>query len=1231
MLPGAPSGGTAWPGDAVTGDAVETTAVNYRAIIYARVAAAVRGCSFSLAAEVHTPKDLQRLLPYLGAKFMSGLVHALLHRGTCDQLEAFRSNQPACDASGMERPLSAGARRRGKAANSAPGAVWCLALRDFGGSDRLCSIRLSFTRLPGIGPMKAAMWWRLGCHTYDQLEDHLQRVLPPADAVNEDSQLQHGQRTPAGHGAHPADRTSAPEPDSSDVAMVGDPPQHHGRPGTCSPSASYDNFQSTQQLNMEGDQASGETRGTQPARRRKHLPSDKHRRTRRRTTSHGSDRDSDARDADAPEPAWDDDASVGVASPTQEALFSVQVRDDLLAPVSELDVQQMREMLGKAIEDVTGQPGWRLEVVGGGRRQVLSHLPAINPFIRATPEVAVHYWLVTHHTTSTEGVVLPLYRHLVARGLLVPREQGFCRIQSGMGDCLRLVKQSALRGDWQESQQMDRYDHIFGLWITPVDNQGRRRYKRMDIILVPVNSWPWALMGWTGSRQYLRFLRDTAHHKQAVPEDPDFDIVDRDEAGQPDLTEAQRKREASGAARAARSRDNTFHARKAKLAHLIDHLPQALWDAFLGKAVRPRVKSISERGVIGSLLLGFLVRDLFTLHVADQLDAQGQPLSYTDTDIPVSAADIPNLNCRNLYLQLCRGLPGEGENTQPSAAVAAVLAAHPDLCARLEAIPRHLSDANMVDQVGKQLETAFSNILILLFAGRLKKSVSLAGAKVLLGTNEHQRRFGVRGLVGGYLPAWSKRQCTYVRRMVCGLEVTWLVGEGGVVVTAAMQAEVALQRGLLGLEEGEEGDDDWVEDPANRGRLLRHAVHTTREMEAAMAAWQLDMVPWQQAELTNPGLLPRPPRPPTPYAITPTSKCRARHIFIDTNVLYGLMSDAGMLGVLTEAGVTSLVKFRNGALPDPARPGHYIEGPANSKIRSEWLGVDPGKTNMATVAHEERSADGSVVSVRHWTLTAGQYYRDSGITRQALATKIWLATVKTQLTALSKVSSKPSSLASYRRFADTVLETYDAMWAEVSKKRWANARFRLYCGKMRVVSSFWAKVKKQAQKLWPDRILALAYGAAGFNGTGTIGCRGVPVSQMRKEAVKQFRPERVVLVDEFRTSRVSSADNTPSETLLDTPPESFRWLRPVKSMAKRSQVRGLMCLTSINNITRFYDRDVSAALNIRRCAVGPGPRPTELCYWTNRPAMPKPGQPGQEWVEIADKPLLLKWQRKQQQ
>ncbi|GFH25711.1 hypothetical protein HaLaN_23716 [Haematococcus lacustris] len=55
----------------------------------------------------------------------------------------------------------------------------------------------------------------------------------------------------------------------------------------------------------------------------------------------------------------------------------------------------------------------------------------------------------------------------------------------------------------------------------------------------------------------------------------------------------------------------------------------------------------------------------------------------------------------------------------------------------------------MVDHVGQQLQTAFGNILTLLFAGRLKKSVSLAGAKVLLGTNEYQRRFGQPYEAGG--------------------------------------------------------------------------------------------------------------------------------------------------------------------------------------------------------------------------------------------------------------------------------------------------------------------------------------------------------------------------------------------------------------------------------------------------------------------------------------------------
>ncbi|KAJ9519668.1 hypothetical protein QJQ45_013296 [Haematococcus lacustris] len=55
-------------------------------------------------------------------------------------------------------------------------------------------------------------------------------------------------------------------------------------------------------------------------------------------------------------------------------------------------------------------------------------------------------------------------------------------------------------------------------------------------------------------------------------------------------------------------------------------------------------------------------------------------------------------------------------------------------------------------------------------------------------------------------------------------------------------------------------------------------------------------------------------------------------------------------------------------------------------------------------------------------------------------------------------------------------------------------------------------------------------------------------------------------------------------------------------MATRSRIRGLMCSTSNVIKRRFYDRDVSAALNIRCNAAGPG-RPRELSSWLGRPDM----------------------------
>ncbi|KAJ9513443.1 hypothetical protein QJQ45_006000 [Haematococcus lacustris] len=144
---------------------------------------------------------------------------------------------------------------------------------------------------------------------------------------------------------------------------------------------------------------------------------------------------------------------------------------------------------------------------------------------------------------------------------------------------------------------------------------------------------------------------------------------------------------------------------------------------------------------------------------------------------------------------------------------------------------------------------------------------------------------------------------------------------------------------------------------------------------------------------------------------------------------------------------------------------------------------------------------------------------------------------------------------------------------------------------------------------------------------------------MLREACKQL-PGRVV-VHEFRTSRVSSA----CDNVVQGQTESFRlditWLITcqVTWFGKETsyiyaidlctliyamyidlcrlagggtRIRGLMCSTSKG--IRFYDRDVSAALNIRRIAAGLGPRARELSSWPGRPAMPDPGNVGQEWV-----------------
>ncbi|KAJ9522550.1 hypothetical protein QJQ45_008376 [Haematococcus lacustris] len=199
--------------------------------------------------------------------------------------------------------------------------------------------------------------------------------------------------------------------------------------------------------------------------------------------------------------------------------------------------------------------------------------------------------------------------------------------------------------------------------------------------------------------------------------------VDHELDAQPEPSQAQQNMQASGEARWARHNNNTWHVKKCKLHTLLTGVSavgleagavvaSAVVEARLDTPTEAWVKARSMRALLGSVLLGLMVRSWFTRRTA-------------------------TCSCKS-----SRGLPPVGEKSRPSAAVEAVLAAYPGLHARLNAVSRFLYDSNTVDDVGTKLETSFANSLTELFPGRLEQAVALAGAKVIAGSYEHQRRFG---------------------------------------------------------------------------------------------------------------------------------------------------------------------------------------------------------------------------------------------------------------------------------------------------------------------------------------------------------------------------------------------------------------------------------------------------------------------------------------------------------
>ncbi|KAJ9519778.1 hypothetical protein QJQ45_013455 [Haematococcus lacustris] len=173
-----------------------------------------------------------------------------------------------------------------------------------------------------------------------------------------------------------------------------------------------------------------------------------------------------------------------------------------------------------------------------------------------------------------------------------------------------------------------------------------------------------------------------------------------------------------------------------------------------------------------------------------------------------------------------------------------------------------------------------------------------------------------------------------------------------------------------------------------------------------------------------------------------------------------------------------------------------------------------------------------------------------------------------------------------------------------------------------------------SQQQWGTRKqLVVFFGNAGIGTRGGWGAKAV-LQACRKvvERPNSGKPTdrvqgKVVTVDEFRTSRVSSAMHSPQpcEAGLgrskptrpdDWKPEpgqvQHRLLRSAWSKRLEAPVRGLMWCPELDQATpgelgKWVDRDCNAALNLQRAGESKW-RPLELCRWKDRGTAPAEGK-----------------------
>ncbi|KAJ9532653.1 hypothetical protein QJQ45_010718 [Haematococcus lacustris] len=335
------------------------------------------------------------------------------------------------------------------------------------------------------------------------------------------------------------------------------------------------------------------------------------------------------------------------------------------------------------------------------------------------------------------------------------------------------------------------------------------------------------------------------------------------------------------------------------------------------------------------------------------------------------------------------------------------------------------------------------------------------------------------------------------------------------------------------------------------------------------------------------------------------------------------------------------------------------------------VGIDPGVTQAVSAASgvwDPMTGQLQADQLRRWKLTKGEVKHASGLNNARRDTERWLAPIKPHLQHLAAASSAGTSLEANQKHITVTLATWDAVWEVYLDPKWARQRLRLYGAQDRALEQFFNKLEEDMAELSMKRHghakqLVVFFGAATIGTGGGWGADAV-LRACRKVVCrprgKDQDGDRVVLVDEHRTSRVSSAVNgkQPCEVELNTlsatrpagwkptagqveerlwppagphkphaaaiTPQPAKRSKRTKAEPAAEPTKGKGKAAKAKPAPqpgRWLDRDCNAALNMQRIGESKW-RPLELCYWPDQGALPAKGKeyPGLGYKRLRDKP-----------